>query len=135
MTVINEFKTGLHTEQAHAYCDLLWHLASADKRVGFPSLASDRCASVDILCEAHYAQLGRMPDSNVLERLASLILFDELTDTHPDKMSREEYPILSDSQREERLGDEVSEKWAQDMASDGRDYKLPTRENLRKLRT
>lgn len=102
MTIINEFQAGQHTEQAHAYTDLLWHLAQADKRGGSPSLASDRCASVDVLCEAHYAQLGRMPDSNVLERLASLILFDELTDTHPDKVTREDYPILSDSQLEER---------------------------------
>lgn len=102
MTIINEFQAGYHAEQAHAYCDLLWGLAQADKKSGMPSLAADRCASVDKLCEAHYEQLGRMPDSNVLERLASLILFDELTDTHPDKVTREEYPILSDSQLDER---------------------------------
>ena len=106
MTIINEFQAGQHTEQAHAYADLLWSLAQADKRVGIPSKAADRCVSVDVLCEAHYAQVGQMPDSNVLERLASLILFDELSDSHPDKVTREEYPILSDSQLDEREKDE-----------------------------
>jgi len=38
MTIINEFQAGQHTEQAHAYIDLLWHLAKADKSGGVPSL-------------------------------------------------------------------------------------------------
>lgn len=135
MAIINEFKVGQHSEQAHEYCSLLWSLAQADKRANTSSLASDRCARVDVLCEAHYAQVGRMPDGNVLERLASLILFDELTDTHPDKMTREEYPIMSDSQREERLADEVSAVWSEEIATDGRDYTIPSRDNLRKRRT
>lgn len=141
MTIINEFQAGQHTEQAHEYCDLLWNLAQADKKTGLPSLASDRCASVDVLCESYYAQLGKMPDSNVLERLASLILFDELTDTHPDKMTLEEYPILSETQREERVKDEIATDFSEEedntngshsrlnthLASDGRSYRNPIR--------
>ena len=66
--------------------------------------------------------------------IESYLLRDELADTHPDKMTREEYPLLSDSQRDEREKDEVSFVWSRDVGVDGRDYKMPTRENLRKLR-
>lgn len=94
----------------------------------------ERLHASDDLIEAYYAHCEQVPDGIALERLATLILRDELTDKHPDKMTREEYPLLSDSQREERIGDEVSFKWAEDVATCGRDYKLPTRGNLRKLR-
>lgn len=93
-----------------------------------------RLNATDDLIEAYFAHTEKAPDGNHLERMATLILRDELTDPHPDKMSRAEYPIMSDSQRDERLSDEVSEIWAENVGTDGRDYKLPTRENMRKLR-
>lgn len=127
MTITNEFQAGKHAEQAHAYADLLWHLAQADKRAGSPSLAADRCASVDRLCEAHYAQVGQMPDSNVLERLASLILFDELTDDTPYKTRNTEYPIESEH-KEKRHNDGItSASFADTVGIDGRDYRTPHR--------
>lgn len=42
------------------------------------------------------------PDSYVLDKLADAILAEELSNKHPDKMSREEYPILSRFQDERR---------------------------------
>ncbi|EPC8408886.1 hypothetical protein ACR3AM_003156 [Bacillus thuringiensis] len=40
--------------------------------------------------------MGERPEPKQLERLADLLLYKELHDAHPDKMSREEYPIMSD---------------------------------------
>ena len=41
-------------------------------------------------------------DSNMLDRFADLVLYEELTWSHPDKMSIVEYPIMSDWQAKER---------------------------------
>lgn len=93
-----------------------------------------RLQASDSLIESYVKHTGLRPPGAQLGRLATLILRDELADTHPDKMTREEYPLLSDSQRDEREKDEVSFVWSRDVGVDGRDYKMPTRENLRKLR-
>lgn len=41
-------------------------------------------------------------DSNMLDRFADLVLYEELTWSHPDKMSIVEYPVMSDWQAKER---------------------------------
>lgn len=94
----------------------------------------ERLEASDSLIESYVEYTGERPDSTALERLGTLILLDELTDPHPDKMTREEYPIMSDSQREERLKDEIPLKWAQSVAIDGRDYRVKTRDGNRKFR-
>src|SRR5690606_34645014 len=43
-------------------------------------------------------------DSAALEKYADLILYEELKWSHPDKMSIVEYPVMSDTQAEEREG-------------------------------
>src|SRR5690554_8143694 len=41
-------------------------------------------------------------DSNILDRFADLVMYEELTWSHPDKMSIVEYPVMSDWQAKER---------------------------------
>lgn len=41
-------------------------------------------------------------DSNMLDRFADLVMYEELTWSHPDKMSIVEYPVMSDWQAKER---------------------------------
>src|SRR5690625_176538 len=48
-------------------------------------------ALIEEYIEAH----GERPPASVLSRLATYILLDTLSDSHPDKMAREEYPIMS----------------------------------------
>ncbi len=127
---MNEFTFGAnYNEELAQYIDELF---LKDKSVKLPR--QERLEASDRVIEAYVLRTGKRPPSAQLGRLATLILRDELADPHPDKMTREEYPILSDSQRDEREKDEVSFKWSRDVGVDGRDYKLPTRENLRKLR-
>src|SRR5690625_1714088 len=54
-----------------------------------------RIEAADELIEAYIGKHGERPPKSILSRLATYILLDTLTDSHPDKMSREEYPIMS----------------------------------------
>lgn len=61
-----------------------------------------RIKESDALVESYFAHCGLVPDGVPLERLATLILREELTDSHPDKVTRTAYPILSEDQLERR---------------------------------
>lgn len=77
-------------------------------------------------------------DERLLEQLANLVLYEDLTDSTAHKSRHSEYPFLSDIQlarrqtgRHERKnveqGGEVPLKAAFDRATDGRDYSVPIR--------
>lgn len=77
-------------------------------------------------------------DERVLEQLANLALYEDLTDNTAHKSRHSEYPFLSDIQlarrqtgRHERKnveqGGEVPLKAAFDRAADGRNYSVPIR--------
>jgi hypothetical protein len=69
-----------------------------------------RIAEIDKVTEEYYLKTGKMPDNNQLERLADLILHEELTDTNPHKIATTEYPIMSESQYERRVSGKNSRK-------------------------
>ena len=102
MTRKYEFIIGNHTAQAHDYTSDLIDEAYRRKGADNPTTHLERVREADSLCEAHYAIIGDFPVESVLSRLAWYIVFDEMTDPHPDKMTREEYPIMSESQEELR---------------------------------
>lgn len=60
--------------------------------------------------DAHFESMreegGYVPvqyrDSHMLDKFAELIMYEELTWSHPDKMSIVEYPVMSDWQAKER---------------------------------
>lgn len=108
MTQAYEFIIGSHNEQAHDYTSAL--IDEAYKRKANDSLmtSDERVSKANELCEAYYAQMDDKPAQAVLTRLAWYIVFDEMTDAHPDKMTREEYPILSDWQASERRESQFS---------------------------
>jgi hypothetical protein len=97
-----------------------------------------RIALIDELIESYIAATDQRPDSVQLDRLATLCLREELTDRHPDKMSREEFPIMSDEQYVRRKTGlnrkkdgrgiiETSFKLAEEYGTDGRNYRRPKR--------
>ena len=88
----------------------------------------------DDLIEHYFEQNEQIPPTTVLDRLGTLILQDELADKHPDKMSREEFPMLSERQRDTRQRRESSLMAAADLAVDGRDYRTRNRDSVRKYR-
>ncbi|PFZ38014.1 hypothetical protein COL77_26040 [Bacillus wiedmannii] len=88
----------------------------------------DICAKeIKSLTDAYVGTVGERPEPKQLERLADLLLYEELSNTHPDKMAREEYPIMSDYQLSRRHSGEVSMKVAEEYGVDRRCYKPPVR--------
>lgn len=79
-------------------------------------------------------ELSPGKDAETIDRLTNLVLYEELTDPRPDKMTLEEYPIMSETQREERVKDEVASKLAEEVATDGRNYRVPSRDSNRNMR-
>jgi hypothetical protein len=111
-------KTKLHED--------ITQLQQATKRGELPREV--RLGNVEALVEDYYAKTGEMPDAIALERLSDLCLYEELTDPNPDKMTTEEYPIMSEYQfdrrdnRESSVGDAID-----NSAADGRKHLKPTR--------
>jgi len=104
-----------------------------------------RMVFVDELIERYFSENGKIPPPVILDRAATLILLDELSDKHPDKMSRNEYPLLSDRQQKRRYKNEVITDYNGEdddntsgisargnlyLAQDGRSYRMPVRKTL-----
>ncbi|WP_242264899.1 hypothetical protein [Bacillus cereus group sp. BfR-BA-01422] len=86
-----------------------------------------RAKEIKSLTDAYVGTVGERPEPKQLERLADLLLYEELHDTHPDKMTKVEYPIMSDHQLSRRHSGEVSMKVAEEYGVDRRNYKPPVR--------
>lgn len=103
----------------------------------FKRTQTDRASRINFsnrLTERYFDINGKIPPVAVLDRLATLILQDELADKHADKMTRNEYPLLSDRQRDTRGRDERSLYAASDVATDGQDYRIKSRDSNRRMR-
>ncbi|PFE80053.1 hypothetical protein CN333_00220 [Bacillus thuringiensis] len=86
-----------------------------------------RAKEIKSLTDAYVGMVGERPESKQLERLADLLLYEDLSNTHPDKMTLAEYPIMSDHQLSRRQSGEVSMKVAEEYGVDRRNYKPPVR--------
>ena len=85
-------------QQAHdditALFDAYYDAKKADVHaVSIPP--NKRIESADAIVEQYVEANGKRPPSSVLSRLATYLLLDTLADTHPDKMARDEYPVMS----------------------------------------
>lgn len=120
--------TGDYKQKLIAYIEELEHTAASTSR-------GQRKQAIHELTNAYVKQTGRVPDGKALERLTNVLLHEELTDRRPDKITLEEYPILSDRQyelrasgkRRERRKDgtvltEVPISHGVNVATDGVDY-------------
>lgn len=110
--------------QIGGYIDLLFALAK-----GGNSTAEQRVEKVTAITEAYYGKLERHANSNVLERLGSLILYDDLTDDTPYKTKNTEYPIESERQELDYYRGLTMRKVPETIGMDGNDHRLPTRKN------
>lgn len=95
---------------------------------------------IEKMTDAYIEHTGKRPDEDILARLTDVILHEELSDPRPDKMTIEEYPIMSDrmykvrtqglERRRNKAGVTVQEvplTHAKYVATDGRDYYAPIR--------
>lgn len=58
----------------------------------------ERNEIVEILFDAYIEQTGKVPPGNQVQRLGNWILFETLTDSRPDKVSKEDYPVMTKRQ-------------------------------------
>jgi hypothetical protein len=118
--ISGDYKTKLKT--------LIDDLFARAKR-GEPELAdrSKRMKLIEDLTEAYVTQTGERPDPTQLDRLATLILREELTDATPWKTRNTEYPITSERQEDEYAKKRVPLSAAIDRGVDGDSHGLPTR--------
>ncbi|MEW4281782.1 hypothetical protein [Priestia megaterium] len=86
-----------------------------------------RIQIIENLTDCYVAATGERPEPKQLERLTDAILNEELSDRHPDKISRTEYPFMSDWQIDVRHDGEASEGGAESVGTDGRNYRKPVR--------
>ena len=93
-----------------------------------------RFDEVEALTERYFAANDEMPPAPLLDRLATLCLREELTDTDRMKSRNNEYPFHSEHQTERRKREEISQTWAREVGQDGRDYRPKTRDTNRKMR-
>ena len=96
-----------------------------------------RIKIIDGAIEDYFAERGKMPEAADLERLGSLILYEELTDPTRNKMSAQDSPIMSDSQYARRRegrhqrknsGREAGLNAAITFGVDGKNHRIPTRQ-------
>lgn len=96
-----------------------------------------RIGKIDALIEEYFGKTGEMPDAVALERMADLVLYEELSDPDEHKVSRNEYPFLSDTQiarrqegkhtRSDGIKGEVPLSAAESIGTDGRNHSQPMR--------
>lgn len=116
-------------EELNARINELW---TATKRGELPRQA--RFAAIEQLTDGYMAATGRRPDPAMLDRLATLCLYEEVTDNDRMKSRNNESPIMSERQLNRREAEQVSFRMAEEVGTDGRDYRAQTRQNRRKLR-
>lgn len=93
--------------------------------------------------ENYFLERQERPNSGLLQRLATLILQDEMSVRSPHKMSTNEYPILTASQERKRKGKgarknslmgEISQAIFKEVSVDGQLHRKRTRDDNRRLR-
>lgn len=97
-----------------------------------------RFAAIERLTDDYISATGKRPEPAQLDRLATLCLYEEMTDTDRMKMRNNEFPIMSDEQyarrtmgKHKRADDnasvEVSFTAAATVGVDGANYRQPKR--------
>lgn len=87
--------TTYSAQQAHDDITALFDAYYSAKKEGDSISQNKRNEGANALVEQYIESNGERPPASVLSRLATYLLLDNLTDSHPDKMSRDEYPIMS----------------------------------------
>src|SRR5690625_436926 len=82
-------------QQAHDDITALFDAYYDAKKTDEAIAQNRRNESANSIVEQYIEANGKRPPASVLSRLATYILLDNLSDSNPDKMSRDEYPIMS----------------------------------------
>ena len=91
---------------------------------------NQRMAWVEAITELFIRQTGQRPPGAQLDRLATLILREELKNRDTGKYKKDEYPFLSEQQMRRRQRKSVNIAASEGIATDGQNHRTPTRRKL-----
>lgn len=77
---------------------------------GIPPSVEVRKAIINAVFDAFIEQTGKSPDGVQVQRLANWLLLEDLTNNHPDKVTREDYPVLTKRQLRTRYHREKADE-------------------------
>ncbi len=89
----------------------------------------ERIEAITALSDAYFDSTGDHPEPAALERMANLVLYEELSDTNKNKM-KAEYPFMSERMEKTRRSGETSEKMAEEYDRFGKNQSKPVRRHL-----
>lgn len=100
----------------------------------------ERFKEIEKITDEYIAETGERPEPSALDRLATLCLYEEMTDSRSNKMRAEESPVMSSNQyrrrkegrhvRSKTASGEVTLNRALDYGTDNRNYGYPKRRKL-----
>lgn len=76
--------------------------------LGEPLAIEERIIVIERLLDSYINQFGEVPKGNQIQRLANWLLLESLKNAHPDKVTREEYPIMTKRQLRARYRREMA---------------------------
>ena len=86
----------LSNQQLHdMVSDFFTEYRTLKRETGAGTTVEARLDACKDVIELSYRHNGRKPSGSVLDRLGTYLILDHLTDSHPDKMTREETPVQS----------------------------------------
>lgn len=88
---------------------------------------TERVSAIKTLITEYTESYGENPPTVTLDALADYVLYEEIHDPHPDKMTRNEYPIMSARQEGSRRDREYSISLADNYDTDGTNRAKPER--------
>jgi hypothetical protein len=91
----------------------------------------ERMAVIESLINEYLEATGELPEQVQLERLTNEILYEELSDMHPDKVTNNEFPFLSEWQFDRRRGNEAKLEVADEKHKKPVRRKRSTWENIK----
>jgi hypothetical protein len=68
----------------------------------------ERTLVIEQLLDFYINRFGEVPKGNQIQRLANWLLLENLKNAHPDKVTREEYPIMTKRQLKARYRREMA---------------------------
>lgn len=77
---------------------------------GNPPDIPTRIRIIEAIFDAYIEQTGYVPDGAQVQRLANWMLLEDLTNNHPDKVTREPYPFLTKRQLRTRYNRELADE-------------------------
>lgn len=95
-------------EAVTTFDSIVEYLLRLKDDAGNPPSVDERNQIIDNVTNSYIMQTRKTPKGSKLQRLANWLMLETLTDSHSDKITREEYPIMTKRQLRTRYRREMA---------------------------